>query len=285
MFAASCPSESEAARQASAVAAVRATGGVRTSFRRAGGATRIDDLHESGGYRLALPSTFASHIEAAQINTGGGVAGGDRIATEVSVGAAADVVFSTQGPERIYRSESAPARLDVALRVEAAGRLDWLPQQTILFAGARLTRRITVDVTSTSRLLMAELLTFGRPASVETASPIAIDDQWRIRRDGRLVLAEALRLDGPIATLLDRPAIGNGARTSALVLFLAPDAPDRLDAARLAREAGPCEAHASTWNGLLAARLLGERPVDVVAAVARLARALAGRDMPRVWSI
>lgn len=247
--------------------------------------TTITDLSEGGGYRLALPTTFAAHVEAAQINTGGGVAGGDHVATRITACHGSDVVFSTQGAERVYRTTGPASQIAVALTLAGSARLDWLPQQTIVFAGARLERRIDVEMAAGGRLLMTEIVTFGRPASAERREPVDVCDHWRIRRDGRLVFAEAFRLCGIMSQVLDRPAIGGGARSSAIVLLVAPDAADRLEAARAALAMAPCEAGVSGWNGLLCARLLGQRPADVIAGVAGLARALAGRAMPRVWSI
>ncbi len=270
---------------ADALSPIRVTGGVAARFGMRAGRSVAMQLTESGGYRLAMPSTFAAHVEAAQINTGGGVAGGDRVATSISVASGADAVFATQGAERIYRSAGATARLDVALNVEAGARLDWLPQQTIVFAGARLARRIEADVAGDGRLLLVEVLTFGRAASAEGLGPAEISDQWRIRRDGRLVLAEAFRFSGEMGATMARAAVGGGARTSVIMAYLAPDGPDRLDAARLALAGTPCDFGVSTWNGLLVARLLARKPADAIAAVARLSTTLAGRAMPRVWSI
>lgn len=270
---------------AEALGPVRVTGGVAGRFGLRAGRSVATHLTESGGYRLAMPSTFAAHVEAAQINTGGGVAGGDRVDTSISVASGADVVFSTQGAERIYRSAGATARLEVSLTVEAGARLDWLPQQTIVFAGARLARRIEADVAGDGRLLLVEVLTFGRASAAEDPGSAEISDQWRIRRDGRLVLAEALRFSGEMGATLARPAVGGGARTSAIAAYLAPDGADRLEAARLALAETPCEFGVSAWNGLLVARLLARRPADAIAAVAALATTLAGRAMPRVWSI
>ncbi|MDX2158208.1 MAG: urease accessory protein UreD [Hyphomicrobiaceae bacterium] len=264
---------------------VRAVGGAHVRLGAASGRTVVRELKQSGGYRLAMPSTFADHIEVSQINTGGGVAGGDRVETSVAIEQGADAVFSTQGAERIYRSSSAASEIGVRLTLAAGGRLDWLPQQTILYAGARLRRRIEVDAAADSRLLMVEMLTFGRPASEECGEPARVDDQWRIRRGGRLVLTEALRLTGEMKSVLARPAVGGAARASAIVVHLAPDAPDRIDEARSALENVPCEAGVSAWNGLMVGRFLAQRPADVIVGVSQLARALGRRDMPRVWSI
>ncbi len=270
---------------AAAPAPVRVRGGITARFVSEGGRTTVANLSECGGYRLARPSTFAGHLEALQINTGGGVVGGDRIACELSVGAGADVVATTSSAERIYRSDGATAVLDVRLSLEANARLDWLPQQTIVFAGARLQRKIEVDVAAGSQLVMAEMLTFGRPASAETSAPTAIADQWRVRRDGRLVFAEALALDGAFADVLARPAVANGARAASLILCVAPDAADRLDRVRLGLEGARCDVAASTWNGLLAVRALAAHPQQLIACATRAIEAMTGRPLPRAWSI
>jgi urease accessory protein len=275
----------EVAPSPAALSAVRAVGGVRARFALRGDRSGVRELRQSGGYRLALPETFSRHVEGSQINTGGGVAGGDRIETAVTVDAGADVVFSTQGAERIYRSGGRTAELDVSLTLADGARLDWLPQQTILYAGAHMRRRISVDLAATSRLLLVEILTFGRPASREGHDPAQIDDQWRIRRAGRLVLVEALRLSGDMVEVLARPAVGGAMRTSAVVVHIAPDAEDRIHEARIALEGVPCDHGVSAWNGLLVARCLAARPADAIAAVSALARVLARRELPRVWSI
>jgi urease accessory protein len=276
---------SETTASAAALGAIRARGGVRVRFDAAGGRTRAANVHQSGGFRLPLPDTFARHLEAALVNTGGGIAGGDHVETRIEAAGGSDVVFTTQAAERIYRSQGEACVLEVAIRLDAGARLDWLPQQTILYAGARLTRRIEVDVAGDSRLLLAEMLTFGRAASQESVAPVAISDQWRVRRDGRLVFAEALRVQGGMAEALAPAAMAGGARASAVALLVAPDAEDFVARARGALDGAACEAGVSAWNGLLAARLLALRPADAIRALGRLAEALAGRPMPRVWSI
>jgi urease accessory protein len=267
-----------------ALAPIRVSGGVHARFMSDGTRTAIASVAERGGYRLARPTTFGSHLEALQINTGGGVAGGDRIETVYELGTATDVVHTTSSAERIYRSAGAPSRLDVRVALEPGGRLDWLPQQTILYAGARLERSIEVDVAADARLLMVELTTFGRPESQEGAWPTSLNDQWRVRRDGQLVYAEAVRLSGELVSTLDRPAIAGGARAAALALLVAPDASDLVEPLRRAIECDGCETGVSAWNGLLAARALAKSPGDLLAALARAIPILSGRALPRVWA-
>lgn len=268
---------------AHALAPIRVDGALSARFGADGGVTRITDLSERGGWRLRFPATHAPHVEATQINTGGGILGGDRLAVSIDADDGADVVLSTQSAERIYRSMGPEARVDVALRVGNHARLVWLPQETIVFSGARLARRFDVDLAPDATLLMAECLIFGRIASGETLGEGSLADIWRIRRGGRLLYADATRLTGPIADLLARPAIAAGARALAIVLYVAPDAHDRLTAVRAALgEQDDCGA--SAWNGMLTVRVMSADPGAVRSTAIRVAHVLDRRGMPRVWS-
>lgn len=267
-----------------ALAPVRVTGGINASFVRDGARTVVASIAERGGYRLARPSTFAPHLEALQVNTGGGIAGGDRIETRYDLGPGADIAHTTSSAERVYRSAGAPARLDVRLALASGARLDWLPQQTILYAGAHLARRIEVHAAEDSRLLMVEMTAFGRPLSRESAAPVDLNDQWRVHRGGRLVYAEAVRLSGELGDTLARPAIAGGGRASALVLLLGREAAEQVDPLRRVLEGDVCETGVSTWDGILAARLLARRPGDLISMLSRAIPMLSGRALPRVWA-
>lgn len=267
-----------------ALAPVRVTGGVNARFLRDGPRTVVASIAERGGYRLTRPSTFAPHLEALQVNTGGGIVGGDRIETRYELGPGADVVHTSSSGERVYRSPGAPAWLDVQLVLAPGARLDWLPQQTIIYAGARLERSIDVDMAEDSRLLIVEALTFGRPSSVEGLAPVSLNDQWRIRRGGRLVFAEAARLSGELAETLARPAVAGGGRAAALVLLLAASASEVVEPLRRVLEGDLCETGVSAWDGLVAARILARRPGDLIATLAQAIPVLSGRAVPRVWA-
>ena len=273
------------AAERNALDALRVRGGVTASFHAARGATHITDLRESGGYRLRFPATHAPHLEATQINTGGGVAGGDKLAFAYAAGTGADVLATTQSAERIYRSNGPSSEIGVTLSLAPKARLDWLPQPTILFSGARLCRRFVADLAPDSRLLMVESVTFGRAASGEVMGVGALHDSWRIRRDGRLIFADATRLDGDITGLLARSAVAGGARALALLLYIAPDAPDCLDAVRGALSNARSNCAASAWNGMLTARFLGADANSVQKDVVKAVSTLTNRPLPRVWQI
>jgi urease accessory protein len=277
-----------AAEAHGASARLRAQGEVRAAFARIGGRTEPARVFDTGGLRLRFPRASGG-CEAVLINTGGGMAGGDRAKTAIVLDAGAEVLFTTQSAEKIYRSDGGTTQVEMRAAVGAGACLEWLPQETILFHGARFARRLDVDLAADASLLLVEAVTFGRIAMGEHSADADLRDSWRIRREGRLVFAEELRLDHAGA-VLDRPAVGRGARAIASILIAAPDAQARLDKIRAALDAAcrgegePLEAGATGLDGLVLARLISRSPARLRAAVHEVMMALRGRAAPRVWS-
>lgn len=272
----------------------RARGAIAAGFRRVGARTEVVGPHETGGYRLRLPRAHGGPLEAVIVNTGGGMAGGDRAEFAFAAEAGAAATLTTTAAEKVYRGvhagetaaggAEAETRVEVALRLGAGAALDWLPQETILFDGARLRRRLDVDMAADADLLMAETLVFGRLGMGERMGAGRVRDRWRVRRGGRLALAEDLDLAGDVAGLLDRPALGGGARAAATVAWISPDAEGALDRARAALDAPEVAGGASAWNGLLVARALSPSPRALRAAIVALLSGLRGRALPRLWA-
>lgn len=239
------------------------------------------EIAERGGYRVRFAR--GATCEGIYVNTGGGMAGGDVIDLAASLDPHARATLTTQAAEKVYRADDAPTQVGVAIDLGADARLDWLPQEQILYDGARLSRRIDVAMADTARLLMVESVVFGRLAMGERAVSGLLRDVWRIRRGGRLVLAEEVRLDGAIADILDRPACGGGARALATVLLVAPDAEARVEEARALLADATCECGAGALDGMLVARFVGRDPQSLRADLARFLEGLRGRALPRSW--
>lgn len=267
---------------------VRAAGGVRLRFGRAGGRTHRLDVAETGGYRARFPTTYNATSEAVLINTGGGMAGGDAMRVEVTLEAGSDAVVTSQAAEKIYRSQGADTRIETSLSVASGARLAWLPQESILFSGARLARSLDVDLAADARLVASEAVFFGRSAMGEAMTRGALRDRWRIRRDGRLVFAEDLRLDGAISETLARPAVAAGARAAATILAAGPDLQDGLERVRaLASDeaSGAVEFGAGIVCELLVVRLLSGEAQALRRVLVTLLGHLTDRALPRTWSL
>jgi urease accessory protein len=261
---------------------VRASGGVRVRFGASDGRTQALERAESGGYRVRFPRTREA-CAAVLINTGGGMAGGDQMRMEIALDAGAAAVVATQAAEKIYRSQGALTGIGIDLKLAEASRLDWLPQEMILFCGSRWSRKLNADIAADASLTIAESIVFGRLAMNEVVDRGFCHDRWRIRRDGKLIFAEDMRLDGNPAGLLAVKASGNGARALATILHVAPEAEQRLGEARDLLANASCECGASAWSGMLLVRLLSRDPQALRADLVRFLQGFRHAPMPRSW--
>lgn len=172
-------------------------------------------------------------LQAICINTAGGVTGGDRLSLAAEAGPGAALGLTTQAAERAYRSRDGDfGTVESTLTVAEGAVLHWLPQELILYDGCALRRRLTVDLTADARLLMVEPVVFGRAAMGETLTDARFYDRIEMRRDGRPLYRDAVRLDGDISRQLARPSIAGGAGAMASLVYIAPDAETHLDAVR-----------------------------------------------------
>jgi len=262
-------------------AANRARGHIALSVAASAGRTRRTRVHEDGSLRVRFPNAAADALEAVIVNTGGGMTGGDRFTIDITLAEGTRLTAGTAAAEKIYRSTGADAEMDVRLAVGAGARLVWLPQETILFDRARLSRHIDVDLAETASLLIAETVVFGRAAMGEAMRQGFFADRWRVRRAGKLVFADSARLDGAIATKLAAPASAAGGIAVATVL-IAPGDDGKLAAVRALDGQFAGEVGISAWNGIAVARLCAK---DGAALRHDLTAVLAALEtpVPRLW--
>ncbi|MGC2782376.1 MAG: urease accessory protein UreD [Roseiarcus sp.] len=260
----------------------RARAEARGSFARVGARTEPHRLFETGGLRWRFPRS-SNPCEAAIVNTGGGVAGGDSYLLSLTLSEGAEVEATTPSAERIYRSDGPAASIATRLTLASGARLFWLPQETLMFDRARLERRLEVEAAGEAEFIIAETLVFGRLAMGESRIDASVKDSWRVRRDGRLVFADETRIHHAGATL-ERRAVGAGARAVSTIVASAPNIAARLPDLRAALDAGRpgVESGASAFDGLLVARLLAASSERLRAALLAAIVALGGRK-PRLW--
>jgi len=254
------------------------------------GITRVADLYQRDPCRALFPlPEFDDVFQAVMLTTSGGLAGGDRIAARLAAGPGARALVTTQAAEKIYRARDEATVLTVKLEVGGDAWLEWLPQETILFDGARFRRETQIELADDARLLAAEIVVFGRAARGERIAHGHYFDRWRIARGGRLVWADALTWTDSPAAALDHPAGFAGAVAAATVVYAGPDAARHLDAARASLTAASSRAGVTLVNGLLVARLLGIDAQPLRSDLAQLwcsLRQAAGNlppRLPRTW--
>lgn len=256
----------------------------RVSVKRTSRGSVLDRLHQSGAAKIRFPSSpEASACEAVLINTAGGLTGGDRLSWVVHAGEAASLTCVSQACERIYRSaDGEPARLSVRITLDRKARVNWLPQETILFDGSAMERTLEADLACDSRLLVLEAFVFGRLAMGEVVRQASVRDRWVVRREGRLVFADNVRFAGDVDELLQRRAIAAGDRAMATLAFIAPDAEDQL---AFVRRNFPVIA-STAFDGKFLARLSAKGAYELRQMLIPLATRLSGENaLPKVWAV
>jgi urease accessory protein len=251
------------------------------------GRSRLARLYQDGAAKIRLPDTGADPLEAVLINMAGGLTGGDRLGWEVSVGADARAVLTTQACEKVYRALAGRAEIDVRLSVGAGGFLGWLPQETITYDRAAFSRTLDADLAAGAEALIVEATVFGRSAMGERVESGTFRDRWRVRREGRLIHAEDFFVGPDIGKTLNRPASGDGRIAVATLLLVSKRGEQLLEPAR---QIVGDDGGASFWRvdqtGKLLARLYARDGYTLRKRLMPLVALLNGRaGLPRLWSL
>ncbi len=264
-------------------AANRARGAVRFDVRRQDGVTRRGVLHESGSLRVRFPSPEDDGLSAVFVNTAGGIAGGDRFDIAIAAGEGTRLTLTTAAAEKVYRAADAAAQLDISLKAADGAHLAWLPQETILFDRAKISRRIDIDLAQSASLLLCEIVVFGRAAMGETMQQGEFVDRWRLRRGGKLVFAETVRLDGDIGAKLARPAVAKGGVAIGTALIVPGDEAlvERIREAATNSFGG--EVGISAWNGFAMARFCAQDAAALRADMMTVLGRASPVALPRLW--
>jgi urease accessory protein len=263
-------------------AANRARGSVTFDVHQVEGVTRRRQLHESGSLRVRFPSPEAVGLSAVFVNTAGGIAGGDRFEIKITAGEGSRIAVTTAAAEKIYRAKGPAAQFDIALKAAAGSQLSWLPQETILFNEARLSRRIDIDLAESASLALCEIVVFGRTAMGERLLQGGLVDRWRLRRGGRLVFAETIRLDGDIGEKLSKAAVAKDGVAIGTALIV-PGDEALVERLRELSSSFGGEVGISAWNGFAMARFCAQDAARLRADMVAVLRRATGLAMPRLW--
>jgi urease accessory protein len=262
------------------------------------GATRLSGRRHRGPLRVqkALYPEGQAVCQALILHPPAGIAGGDHLQLSARLGAGAHAQITTPGAGKWYRSGGPEASQKLDFDLAGAAVLEWLPQETIVFDGAKAYMQTQVHLAEDSRYLGWEILCLGRRAAGELFSAGSLGLQTRIERCGRALWLERGQLSGNDA-LLHSPAGWAGATVCGTLLATllpgqesADRLPPLLTACRQRQPPDLADHGVSALPGLLVARYLGhhgEAARDWFAALWQILRpALLGRTavLPRIWA-
>lgn len=262
----------------------RAVGQALVSSKARDGRSVLSDFRTSGCLKTLFPHGGGDRLTGVFLNIAGGITGGDRLRFTAEAGAGSHLGLTTQAAERIYRAQPGEVgHVENHLTVAPGARLDWLPQETILFDHGALDRSLSIEMAQDSRLLAVESLILGRSAMGETLNATYLHDRIRIRLGGDLVFADTLRLSTEMLRDLPGAAMLNGAGAMASIVFVAPEAEAHLP--RL-RSLMPDTGGVSLIRpGLLFARLLAQDSFLLRQSLIPVLTHLNGTNLPRTWMI
>lgn len=260
----------------------RSEGVARLSFRRIGAWTRLQTLQQSGSAK-AFVHQAALGPDVVFLNTSGGMTGGDRLQFGLDLAAGCRVTATTQTAERAYDCADGQARVVVSHQVGVGARLDWLPQETILFDNASLSRQTTVTLAGDASCLLLEAVILGRLAMGETLRRVRLRDHRTVLRGGVPVLFEPVLLTD--RALCAGAGVLQGARAFASIALVTQGAEAALEPVRRVLDEPGVHAGASGFAGKLTVRLMAADGWPMRRQILRVLNILRDGPLPRVWQI
>lgn len=150
-----------------------------------------------------------------------GLVGGDVLALRVRLDAGAHALLTTPGAGKWYRSDGRLASVAQRIEVAAGAMCEWLPQESIVFDGARGHLGTEVVLERGAGFIGTEMQCFGRTGSGERFAHGALAMTTRVRLAGAPVWLERARVDGGGA-LLGSPAGLSGQPVAGCMLVTGP---------------------------------------------------------------
>ncbi|MGA0426670.1 MAG: urease accessory protein UreD [Alphaproteobacteria bacterium] len=263
----------------------RSHGAARLAFANRDNRNSIVERYASAPVRILTPSVQGGIPEAVLANTSGGIAGGDTSHVDILVAQNAQALVTGQAAEKIYRSIDMPASIRTVIKIEDGSTLEYLPQESILFDGAKLNRAVNISLGARSCLLLSEMFVLGRWAMNEDFTRGIFLDRWSIDVAGQPIWREGLRVEGGLSSLSSSLGFAN-ARALATIFYAGANAAEVLG---LARDVIGPMGGATIVRGMLVVRMLGneagmlKQQLGEIISIIRAAALGRPAEVPRVW--
>jgi len=162
-------------------------------FQRRGQRTLLGQCAHQGPLQVQRPfypeGETVCHI--AILHPPGGVVGGDELRLEARLDPGAHALLTTPAAGKFYRSAGPLARQIQCLTAAPGAVLEWLPQENIVYNGARLQTLTRIDLQGDTRFLGWEILCLGRPAADEIFTTGECRQTLELWRDGTPLYLES----------------------------------------------------------------------------------------------
>jgi urease accessory protein len=268
---------------------------LQLGFARRGDGTVLRENRHAGPLRVqkALYPEGEAVCQTILLHPPSGIAGGDQLRITATLDAGAHAQITTPGAGKWYRSGGAEASQHVTFTVGEGALLEWLPQESIVFDGARARMETRVTLAADSRFIAWDILCLGRAAAGERFTHGRFDLSYRIDRAGKPLWIERGGFVGS-DDMLASPAGWAGATVCGTLLCSFPELPQQaaslLESCRTIAPADAARHALTALPGLLVARYLGDNSEAARQWFAELWKILrpacCGRAavIPRIWN-
>lgn len=219
----------------------------------------------------------------------GGVVGGDRLEIDIDIGTQAHALFTTPGATKFYRSGGELAAVEQSIRVIRQGIVEWVPQETIFFSGAKVQSRTRIDLESDALFIGWDIQCFGRPEAGEAFDAGDVVARFEIWREQRPLFLECARVSGKSAFL--EQAWGLGKRPVSATFWCTDEHAPSVAQLRDVCHSGEMNLFSVTQlPGVIVCRLLSHRVEDAKRVFLRAWDLLRPRVLnrsaccPRIWA-
>lgn len=252
------------------------------------GRTTLVHRHHHGPLRVQrpfYPEQAVCHVYV--VHPPGGIVGGDQLAIRVRAEPGSQTLLTTPAAGKFYRSGGSEAAQSVALQLQQAA-LEWLPQETIYYAGARARQRTVVTLDANSRFIGWELGCFGLSTRDEPFDAGRLRQDFEVWLGERPLLLDHLRLAGGEPTMTARWGLNQQTVLGTFVAY--PATRDDLETLRELPAGQGDDIGLTIVDDLLVVRCAGRHADAVMRRFVALWQALRPRLLgrpavpPRIWA-
>jgi urease accessory protein len=150
--------------------------------------TVLASNQHSGPLRVqkALYPELPTICHVVMVHPPAGIAGGDTLKISLALQENTHAVLSTPGATQWYKStQAAPASMAAAITLEAGARLDWLPQENILFDRSHAVLNTLIDAHPSASAIGWDVCMLGRRAGGETWRQASLAQDTQLLRGGK----------------------------------------------------------------------------------------------------
>lgn len=256
-----------------------------------GGRTVLTHNRHRGPLRVLKPyypeSCGRAHIYL--LHPPGGLVVGDALTLDLTQGDNARTLYTTPSAGKVYAAPPGPTEQWQQINLYAnGGSLEWLPQETIVFDGARAQLHLSLECTSTTQFVLWDIIVLGRSAGDAPFLTGYCHQSLSLRLDGRLHWLERNRFEAGSPMLSAKWGL-QGASVTGTLAAHPPGGADRALVERARAEFDQPELALTCKGPLLLARYLGnssEQCRHLFEHLWRWLRNAAGEApvRPRIWN-